>query len=329
MNDFPKIELHCHLDGSMSPELVQRLLGGRGEEYSLEELKGLLTAPEDCESLAEYLEKFDLPLRCLQTREGLRSAAEELALSAAGENVKYIEVRFAPSFSTAQGLSVREVIESVSSGLRSAESQADIYTGIIVCTMRNLDSETNRAMLKEAREFLGCGVAGCDLAGDEKAYPTADFADVFETARKYDMPFTIHAGECGSADSVKTAIGLGAGRIGHGIAMSGHPDIIRLCAERKIGVELCPTSNLQTKALRDFSAYPFTEFYEAGVLLSVNTDNRTVSGTTCTDEYKRLAGAGMFKENMCRKIYLDSVEAAFADDDIKQKLYSRFTKSSV
>jgi adenosine deaminase len=300
---------------------VQRLLREMGEEHSEEELTEALTAPKDCGSLAEYLEKFDLPLRCLQTKEGLFAAAEDLALVAAKEHVRYLEVRFAPSFSTAQGLSVREVIESVQKGLLSAEQKRDIRTGILVCTMRNLDAATNLAMLKEAREFLGAGVVGCDLAGDEKAYPTADFADVFEAAKKYGMPFTIHAGECGSAESVRTAIELGAKRIGHGIAMSGHPDLLALCAQKKIGVELCPTSNLQTKAVTDSSQYPFKEFYDANIPLSINTDNRTVSDTTCTDEYMRLADAGMFTEAMCEKIYHAALASSFASDDTKQALW--------
>jgi adenosine deaminase len=176
-------------------------------------------------------------------------------------------------------------------------------------------------MLRDAREFLGAGVVGCDIAGDEKAHPNAEFADIFAAAKRYEMPFTIHAGECGSAENVRTAIELGARRIGHGIAMSGHPELIQLCASKKIGVELCPTSNLQTKALTDFSKYPFTEFYEADIPLSVNTDNRTVSGTTCTDEYMRLTDAGMFKEAMCEKIYHASLASSFASDDTKQKLW--------
>lgn len=322
--NMPKIELHCHLDGSMSVELIRKLLKEMGEDYPAEQLRRELTAPQDCESLAEYLEKFDLPIRCLQTREGLSAAAEDLALAAAKEQVKYIEVRFAPSFSTAQGLSVGEVLESVQSGLKRAEEKADILTGMIVCTMRGLDTETNLAMLKEAREFLGAGVVACDLAGDEKAYPTADFADVFAAAKRYEMPFTIHAGECGSAENIRAAIELGARRIGHGIAMKSDPDLMKLCADKKIGVELCPTSNLQTKALTDFSQYPFREFYQAGIPLSVNTDNRTVSGTTCTDEYMRLAEAGMFQESMCEKIYMSSIAASFADDDVKQILWRKW-----
>ena len=119
-----------------------------------------------------------------------------------------------------QGLSVREILESVRDGLKKAEEKADILTGMIVCTMRNLETEKNIAMLKEAREFLGNGVVACDLAGDEKAYPTAAFADVFATAKKYGMPYTIHAGECGSREEIRTAIELGTSRIGHGIAMN-------------------------------------------------------------------------------------------------------------
>lgn len=192
---------------------------------------------------------------------------------------------------------------------------------MIVCTMRNLETEKNIAMLKEAREFLGNGVVACDLAGDEKAYPTAAFADVFATAKKYGMPYTIHAGECGNREEIRTAIELGTARIGHGIAMSGDEELKKEVAEKKIGVELCPTSNLQTKAVTDFTDYPFREFYDAGILLSINTDNRTVSDTSCTDEYMRLAEAGMFQEPMCEKIYMASLHSAFADDDTKQVLW--------
>ena len=319
---MPKIELHCHLDGSMSLPLIQKLMQQEKKEpLGLEELRKKLVAPMDCSSLAEYLEKFELPLGCLQTKEGLSAAAQDLARSAAKEQVKYLEVRFAPAFSMEQGLSVREILESVRDGLKKAEEKADILTGMIVCTMRNLETEKNIAMLKEAREFLGNGVVACDLAGDEKAYPTAAFADVFATAKKYGMPYTIHAGECGSREEIRTAIELGTSRIGHGIAMSGDEELKKEVAEKKIGVELCPTSNLQTKAVTDFTNYPFREFYDAGILLSINTDNRTVSDTSCTDEYMRLAEAGMFQEPMCEKIYMASLHAAFADDDTKQVLW--------
>ena len=320
--NMPKIELHCHLDGSMSVDAVQRLLRKLGEEYSAEELAGRLRAPMDCGSLAEYLERFDLPIRCLQDADGLREAARDLAAAAAKENVRYLEVRFAPSFSTAQGLSVRTVLESVREGLSAAEQETGIVTGILACGMRNLDMETNLAMLKEAREFYGSGVVGCDLAGDERAYATARFADFFHRAKEYGMPYTIHAGECGSREEIRTALDFGASRIGHGIAMKGDADLMRECADKRIGVELCPTSNLQTKAIRDIADYPLAEFLAAHVPVSVNTDNRTVSGTTCTDEFLRLSEAGMMNERISEQVYRDSVEMCFAPDDVKHRLLS-------
>ena len=136
-HNMPKIELHCHLDGSVSLPLIQKLMQQEKKEpLGLEELREKLVAPMDCSSLAEYLEKFELPLGCLQTKEGLSAAAQDLALSAAKEQVKYLEVRFAPAFSMEQGLSVREILESVRDGLKKAEEKADILTGMIVCTMR-------------------------------------------------------------------------------------------------------------------------------------------------------------------------------------------------
>lgn len=317
---MPKIELHCHLDGSVGIEVIRRLLEERGECYEAGELKKLLEAPPDCKSLAEYLEKFDLPIRCIQTAEGLRACAYDLAKNAAQENVKYLEVRFAPSFSTAEGLRIRTILESVREGLLQAQTEEGILTGIIVCGIRNLPMETNLAMLKEAAELYGAGVVACDLAGDEKAFPTNRFEEFFAQAKKLGIPFTIHSGECGSVENVRTAVELGAGRIGHGIAMRQDASLRKLCADKRIGVELCPTSNLQTKAVRSMEEYPFLTFLQAGIPLSVNTDNRTVSQTTCTKELALLQRTYELSEEVLLKIYRDSAETAFAPDEVKHEL---------
>jgi adenosine deaminase len=324
--DMPKIELHCHLDGSMGLDVTRDLLAQRGEHYEIGELRQLLEAPMDCQSLAEYLEKFDLPIRCLQTEEGLRAAAYDLATSAAKEQVKYLEVRFAPSFSTGEGLSIVKILESVQAGLKKAEDEADIHTGMIVCGMRNLSMEENLSMLRAAREMYGAGVAACDLAGDENAYPTAQFADFFQLAKELGIPFTIHSGECGSTENIKVAIALGASRLGHGIAMAKDPSLMAECAAKRIGVELCPTSNLQTKAVHSMEEYPFMQFFKAGIPLSVNTDNRTVSRTTCAAEAALLQNTyQLFPEDFA-KIYRDSVEMSFAKDEVKEILLKKYRK---
>lgn len=318
--NISKIELHCHLDGSLSPQLVKRLLHERGEDYEIKELKQMLQAPANCASLSEYLRCFDLPNEVLQQPQELEAAACELAMQAAEEQVKYIEVRFAPQFSTAEGLSVTQILESVIEGLRQAKLACGIESGVIVCGMRGLSEEANLSMLKEARQFLGCGVVGCDLAGDEKYYPVSLYTYFFEAAGRYQMPFTIHAGECGNADNIRAAIELGAARIGHGIAMYHNRELQQLCADKRIGVELCPTSNLQTQAISDFRNYPLREFMDAGIPVSVNTDNRTVSDTNLTREFTLLQEEFSLQEEVFEQIYRDSVACSFASDDIRHKL---------
>ena len=198
----------------------------------------------------------------------------------------------------------------------------EIRTGILVCGMRNLDMETNLFMLRQARELFGYGVVGCDLAGDEKAYPTKQFAEFFEQAKKYEMPFTIHSGECGSTENIKVAIQLGAKRLGHGIAMGRDVDLMKECAAKHIGVELCPTSNLQTKAVTDFREYPYPLMKNYGVPVSVNTDNRTVSDTNSTKEFERLNQQFALSDEEVDTIYTDSIDMIFGDDDCKHWLFS-------
>ncbi|MCC8168431.1 MAG: adenosine deaminase [Clostridiales bacterium] len=311
ISDIPKIELHCHLDGSISLPLAAKLLSERGENYTVQELRAEMTAPADCGSLTEYLRCFDLPNQVLQQPYELIEAAKDLALCAAKENVRYIEVRFAPQFSTAEGLGIRKVLESVIEGLSQARTESGIESGVIVCGMRGLSEEANLAMLREAAELFGAGVVACDLAGDEKYYPLSQYAYFFEQAKKYGMPFTIHAGECGSRENIRMAIEMGARRIGHGIAMLHDKQLQQLCAKKRIGVELCPTSNLQTQAISSIKNYPLREFMENGVPISINTDNRTVSGTSMTHEFEVLQEAFALSEDECRRIYEESAEVSF------------------
>ena len=317
MIKLPKIELHCHLDGSLSQEFIERRLGRhvRKEELSVS---------DDCRSLAEYLEKFDLPGQCLRDERGLEEAGFDVLKSMSRENVCYAEIRFAPLFSETASMSCTKAIEALLKGMEKGKQTFGIEYGLITCAMRHHSEEENLRMIKAAREFLGAGVCAADLAGAEASYPMTEFMNLFQNARRIGMPFTIHAGECGSAENIKNAVDAGAARIGHGIAMRGHADLIRELAQKKIGIEMCPISNLQTKAVTDFADYPFREFYDAGILLSINTDNRTVSDTSCTDEYMRLAEAGLFQEPMCEKIYMASLHSAFADDDTKQVLWKKW-----
>ena len=173
IEQLPKLDLHCHLDGSLTKSMIEKHLG---KEVTRE----ALTVSQDCKSLTEYLEKFDLPLQCLQDEKGLEEGAYTFVEEIAKDKVEYIEVRFAPMLSVHEGLSCRQVIEAVRRGMERGKEDFHVHYGIIVCAMRNHSEEQNLAMLKCAREYLGEGVCALDLAGDESAFPTAQYRNIFQ-----------------------------------------------------------------------------------------------------------------------------------------------------
>lgn len=287
IKEMKKYDLHCHLDGSLSEEIVKKL-ACEARIAVPEDLRRSLQVQHDCRSLKEYLMKFDLPLSCLVTGESFKSAVIDVMENAAKENVVYMEIRFAPLLSVHENLSARQIMESAADGIREGRKRTGMEAGLIICGMRHMDPEANAELVKEAREFLGFGVCAMDLAGDEAAFSVKAQSEMFRTAQRLGMPFTIHAGECQSARSVWDAIELGASRIGHGIAVRKDAKLMELCASRRIPLEMCPTSNLQTKAVQSMAEYPFMEFLDAGIVVTVNTDNRTVSNTTITKELELL-----------------------------------------
>ncbi len=314
MKDLPKIDLHCHLDGSMTRQCVEKILQKKVDPAELE-------AKDSCQNLAEYLDRFRLPLQCVQKEEGLRMAAKELLLNAAEEHVVYMEVRFAPLSSVHEHLSCRQAVEAVLDGLKEAQAQCQVSWNVIACAMRHHSQADSLAMMKVCREYLGEGLCAVDLAGDEASWPMEGFRDLFAQAGKLGFPFTIHAGECGRVENVLEAVECGASRVGHGIALKGHPAAQKLCADRRIGIEMCPTSNLQTRAARK-DEYPIREFMDAGLLVTLNTDNRTVSSTSMTREMEFVSQEyGVAKEEL-ERFFRNAAEVSFADEQVKHRLYS-------
>ncbi|MBR1816038.1 MAG: adenosine deaminase [Lachnospiraceae bacterium] len=319
MNTLPKIDLHCHLDGSLSTEFISECLGrnvGTNE----------LTAPYNCQSLAEYLTRFDLPVSCLQTSEHITSAVTDLIRQAKDDNVRYIEIRFAPTLSLNDNLSYTEIYEAAIEGCKKGLKLYGVYSNIIACAMRNHSEEQNLDMLKSSLIYLGNGLCAMDLAGDESGYPNGLFTYLFNAMNKYNIPYTIHSGECGNADNIRIAVDAGAKRIGHGIALTKDQRLMDICKNKHIGFELCPTSNYQTKAVNEGEVYPLNNFIEYGLLATINTDNRTVSGTTMTKEYEFVSEKFNIAKETLMQLYANSIEASFANDDIKNELYKLYEK---
>ena len=312
-NSIPRIDLHCHLDGSLSQGCIEALLG---RTVSREELQ---VAP-DCRDLAQYLEKFDLPLLCLQNPEGLKRAGFDFMENAAKDRLQYVETRFAPLLSKNDTMGTAKVIESVLEGMEQGKKEFGVEYGVIVCAMRHHSPEENLEMIKIAREFLGNGVCAADLAGNEAAFPMSQFVDLFTEVKKMGMPFTIHAGECGSVQNILDAVDCGASRIGHGIAMRGNKDVMKLCREHHIGIEMCPISNLQTKAVKSMAEYPMREFLDEGLCVTINTDNRTVSGTSLDKEIAFVQENYGITEEEIACMMRNAVDVAFASDEVKNRI---------
>lgn len=174
---LPKIELHCHMDGSMGYEITRDLAAKIGEKYSLDEIKELTTASMDCNSLAEYLAKFDIPLKCIKSKEGLTKISYDFVRQTSLDNIKYAEMRFAPGSCLTSGLSYNDVFESVEEGLALGKKDFEIDVGIIVCAMRHVSMAESLKMLKAAKEHMGLGVVGCDIAGEEKSHTNLEYEE--------------------------------------------------------------------------------------------------------------------------------------------------------
>ena len=221
---FPKIDLHLHLDGSMLPETAWELALARGIPLpadTLEEFRSFIILTADCRSVNEYLKRFEMPLSILQDQPALTRVARELVELLAAQGLAYAEIRFAPQLHTRKGLTQRQAIEAVLQGVREgAASCPTIGIGVLLCAMsvgpETVNEAENLLTVELAKDFLGQGVAGIDLAGAEGIVPLENFAPVFARARELGVPFTCHAGDSQGPDTVKAALDFGTKRIGHG-----------------------------------------------------------------------------------------------------------------
>ena len=310
------IELHLHLDGSLRPKTVWELAKEQNIKLpanTVDEVRDQMQVSEDCRTLEEYLTRFDLPLLVLQTREALERAAFELTEDLAKEGVTYAEIRFAPQLSIKGGMTQEQAVEAAIEGVkRGMEQYPSIRVGLILCCMRGEDNEEwNLQTVETAKKYLGDVVCAVDIAGAESLYPTERFAPVFEKVREYGLPSTIHAGEAAGPESMKTALAFGAKRIGHGVAAVEDPELVRRLIEEQITLEVCVTSNYQTKVVPSIEAHPIRRLFNAGVRVTVNSDNRTVSNTNVRKELDILRNVFGFKEQEIEKMEEYAWEARF------------------
>ncbi len=285
---LPKTDLHCHLDGSMRLKTILELAEQQKVKLPADTEEGLAQAihmGQVCESLEEYLVAFDVTLSVLQTAESLYRAAYELAVDAAAENVRYLEVRYSPALHLQKGLKMTMVIDAVLEGLRAAKRETGIKCGVIVCGIRHINPQTSVRLAELSVAYKNRGVIGFDLAGAEASFPAKDHKDAFQLILKNNVNCTAHAGEAFGPESIGQAIHyLGAHRIGHGTRLREDGDLLNYVNDHRIPLEVCLSSNVQTGAVSSLSAHPLKFYFDYGLRVTINTDNRLITDTTVTKE---------------------------------------------
>lgn len=323
---LPKAELHCHLDGSVRPQTLLELAREQGREMPRADATALreYMTVRDARNLEEYLARFEVTLSVMQRADALERIAYELAEDAHRDGVWYLETRFAPILNVQDGLGVEEVLEAVVRGLARAEETHGIVGRVIVTALRNLSPDISLEMAKLAVAFRGRGVVAFDLAGPERGNAASLHARAFEYARAHDMACTCHAGEGDGGQSVREAVhSCCANRIGHGTRLYEDARLLEYVNDRRIPVEICLTSNVQTRAADSYETHPLRRYFEAGLKVVLNTDNRLMSATTLTDEYSHAAERLGFGFADLTVMAMNGFESAFLPWKERQDLIAK------
>jgi adenosine deaminase len=331
IRQLPKVDLHCHLDGSMRLETIWDLAVSRKVELpakSPDELRALFSIkPASHRSLVEYLKRFDYTLAVLQDARALTRAAYELAIDNAAENVLYLEVRYSPVLHTRRGMKLTQVMNAVLEGLACAERETGIKTGVIVCGLRNISPDTSLRLAELTVAYKHQGVVGFDLAGFEDQYPAKEHNEAFYLIRKNNINCTVHAGEAYGPDSIKQALhNLNTHRIGHGTRLREDGDLLNYVNDHRIPLEICLTSNVQTGAVSSLEEHPLRLYYDWGLRVTLNTDNRLMSDTTLSQEYFTASRIFGLTERDLKNITIMGFKSAFISHRHKVSLLDRVLK---
>ncbi len=340
---IPKVLLHDHLDGGLRPQTIIEIAERIGYPLPTTDPEKLADwFEESCNSgsLERYLETFAHTVAVMQTREDIIRVARECALDLARDGVVYAEVRGAPELFTEKGLSLNEVIEATLEGYRAGEKEAaaegfTIRVESLLCALRQ--NNVAQEIAEKAVEYRDKGVVGFDIAGPEDGFPPTNQLETFNYLRQEDAHFTIHAGEAYGLPSIWQAIQMcGAERLGHGVRiiddidLSGPtPRLGRLASyvkDRRIPLELCPTSNLQTGAAKDIKSHPIGILAKLQFRVTLNTDNRLMSRTSMSHEMQEVVNAFDWTFKDLQRVTINALKSSFIPFDERLKIIEEIVK---
>jgi adenosine deaminase len=328
---LPKIDLHRHLEGSLRLQTLSEIAEAHDIDLpgrAIGDLRPLVTVSGEEPDFRRFLEKFEFLRRFYPTREAVQRVAYEAVADAAADNVKYLELRFNPvALARAQGFPLEAVTHWVCEAVEKAQRDYDIRTNLIVQVGRDEPVSTARELAQVALAHRDEGVVGLDLAGDEEGYPATPFRDIFRQARRNGLHTTVHAGEVGTPANIEEAIqGLEAERIGHGIRCVEDPDVVNMIRERNVTLEVCPTSNVQTGAVRDLWRHPLPDLLALDLPVCINTDDPSISDTTLTDEYWVAVSAMRVSVDQIKRTIVTAAEASFQPPEDRRRMAAWFRR---
>lgn len=317
---LPKVELHLHLDCSLSYEAVSEL----DPSITLDDYRSRFIAPAKCTDLAEALRCAPHGVALMQTAEQLRLVTMDLFDQLRQDHVLYAEIRFAPLLHTGNGLSPREVVASVEAAMAEAARDTGIEARLILCALRHFSQAQSLETVHLVDEFRGTAVAGFDLAADEAGYPIDAHVAAFQLARERGIPCTAHAGEAAGPESVwETLQHFGPSRIGHGVRSIEDPELLEHLRQHQIHLEVCPTCNVVIDLYDTYADHPIDRLYRAGLSVGVNSDARTLADVTLSQEYARLHHTFCWGPQDFYRCNRNALNAAFLTDPVRNRLLDR------
>jgi adenosine deaminase len=296
--------------------------------YDEDELRKILVVNDDCQSLEDYLRAFQYTCAVMQDEVSLERCMFEVCQDAYNDGVRYLEVRFGPNLHIDKGLSTDQVIKAVIRGREKAEAELpNFHVRIIVCGLRNHDKSAVLEMAKLVEKYKNHGVVAFDIAGPEHGFRPEIHQNAFDFVRENLLHCTVHAGE--ADNSVRSALKVGAQRIGHGVRVR-HDNILRdYMINCGIPVEMCLTSNVQTRAVKGFEDHPIYEFHKRGMIVVPCTDNTLISGITLTQEYEKLQHHFEFDKHDVAQLLQNGFAAAFNTNFAQKKKIEREAREEI
>ena len=308
----------------MSFEVVHEL----NPLISRQEFNARFKAPDKCKNLVDYLKRPVRQVELMQSEKELTLTTKDLVKQLEADNIIYAEIRFAPLLHTQGGLSADQVVETVNQAITKATASSPVTINLILCTLRHFSEEQSLQTAELVKQFSNTHVVALDLAGDEAGYPIENHISAFQFALNNGLNRTAHTGEAAGPESVRETIDLlQPTRLGHGVRSLENPALIDLIEEKDLHFEVCPTSNIQTDVFKKYKNHNIDTLFNEGLSVGINTDGKSVSNVTLSQEYEKLSQTFGWDKEHFLKCNLNALEAAFLDEEKKAPLKEKLLKS--